>query len=274
MSQPDTSVRTCDHLREDGVFCNSPALRGRNYCYFHLNLRGRRLKAARSRSLGPSQAISLPFPEDMHAVQISLFEVISGLAANSLDTKRAGLLLYALQQAANNLVHTPEWHGRCQQPEPQQPLRALEFPAFEEQYQVPRGIDLEADPEVALEEVEGVAPHCLPSDDVAHNSQPLGTVGSQTDQKKKRKHRRRADRVPPAKPKGLWQHRDPDAPFRAYTSDGRELTTEDAKRWQQRKLDEMMAFIKYGDGHVPLTPGDERMDVDVFLGITDAKDVA
>ena len=35
--------RTCDHLKEDGVYCNSPALRGRDYCYFHLNLRGRRL---------------------------------------------------------------------------------------------------------------------------------------------------------------------------------------------------------------------------------------
>ena len=34
------SVPTCDHLKEDGVYCDSPALRGRNYCYFHLNLRG------------------------------------------------------------------------------------------------------------------------------------------------------------------------------------------------------------------------------------------
>ena len=39
-------LRTCDHLKEDGVYCNSPALRGRDYCYFHLNLRGRRLNRA------------------------------------------------------------------------------------------------------------------------------------------------------------------------------------------------------------------------------------
>ena len=269
MSVPDAAIRTCDHLKEDGVFCNSPALKGRNYCYFHLNLRGRRLKAARSRSLGTNQAISVPFPEDMHAVQVSLYEVISGLASNSLDTKRAGLMLYALQQAATNLIHTPEWQGRCQQPESHQPLRALEFPAFEDQYQIPKGVDLEADPELAIEEAAGVA----------HNCPPLAIVGSRTtsDKKKKRKHRRRADRVPLPKPKQLWQHADPDAPFRAYTSDGRELTKEDAKRWQQRKLDEMMAFIKYGDGHVPLGPEDERMDVDIFLGAKnpdDTKDAA
>jgi hypothetical protein len=40
--------RTCDHLKEDGVCCDSPALRGRNYCFFRLNLRGRRLKCSYS----------------------------------------------------------------------------------------------------------------------------------------------------------------------------------------------------------------------------------
>jgi len=53
--------RTCDHLKEDGVYCNSPALRGRDYCYFHLNLRGRRLKAARARDLGPRLGVPHPF---------------------------------------------------------------------------------------------------------------------------------------------------------------------------------------------------------------------
>jgi hypothetical protein len=38
--------RTFDHLKEDGVCCYSPALRGRNSCYFRLNLRGRRLNLA------------------------------------------------------------------------------------------------------------------------------------------------------------------------------------------------------------------------------------
>ena len=37
---------TCGHLKQDGVFCNSPALRGRSSRYFDFNLRGRRLNHA------------------------------------------------------------------------------------------------------------------------------------------------------------------------------------------------------------------------------------
>jgi len=151
-------VRTCDHLKEDGVYCNSPALRGRDYCYFHLNLRGRRLKAARTHDLGPGQPINLPFPEDMHAVQVSLFEVLNGLANHRIDPKHAGLMLYALQQAATNLNHTPGWQGRCQPAEPDQPLLALEFPDFEERYHLPEGADLEADPEADQQEAPPQVP--------------------------------------------------------------------------------------------------------------------
>jgi hypothetical protein len=82
-------VRTCDHLKEDGVYCGSPALNGRNYCHFHLNLRGRRLKTARARRRGDNPALNLPFPEDMHAVQISLAEIMWALAEDRIETKKA-----------------------------------------------------------------------------------------------------------------------------------------------------------------------------------------
>jgi hypothetical protein len=44
------SFPTCDHLKlkKDGVYCDSPALRGNNFCYFHLNARARRPQAART----------------------------------------------------------------------------------------------------------------------------------------------------------------------------------------------------------------------------------
>jgi hypothetical protein len=50
-------IRTCDHLKEDGVYCDSPALRGQNFCYFHLNVRGRRLKMARVLARGENYRI-------------------------------------------------------------------------------------------------------------------------------------------------------------------------------------------------------------------------
>ena len=48
---------TCDHLKEDGAYCNSPALRGRNYCYFHLNLREHRLRFYRPPPTGRWQSL-------------------------------------------------------------------------------------------------------------------------------------------------------------------------------------------------------------------------
>ena len=46
------SFRSCDHLKEDGVYRDSAALHGRNFCYFHLNVRGRRLNMARALARG------------------------------------------------------------------------------------------------------------------------------------------------------------------------------------------------------------------------------
>ncbi len=143
-------VRTCDHLKEDGVYCGSPALNGRNFCYFHLNLRGRRLKSARARRRGDNPPLNLPFPEDMHAVQLSLAEIMWALAEDRIDTKRAGLLLYMLQQASTNLNNTPRWEGQREAVPSGRPLRALNDPNFEKRFGLPNNLDLDADPEGAL----------------------------------------------------------------------------------------------------------------------------
>ncbi len=141
----------------------------------------------------------------------------------------------------------------CQSVKPDAPMLALEFRDFEQQYHLPKRIDLEADPETALQDA-GVLPddaarNCLlgapavsfaaANDTVSSTSQTpsLGTVSGshlptgncaitspvqKSAKKRKKHHRRRGERVP--LPKGLWKVVDPDAPFRAYTSDGRELT--------------------------------------------------
>ncbi len=170
------SYRTCDHLKEDGVFCDSPALHGQTFCYFHLNVRARRLQAARARRRGESCRIQLPVLENMHAVQASLMQVLDALADDRMDHKRAGLMLYALQQAATNLNSTPGWKGERQQVEPGQPNRALEAPDVAEQYDLPRGVDLTLPPEAALAAAE----------------QPAGA----SQQVKPPKERRRLERMP------------------------------------------------------------------------------
>ena len=37
-------TRHCEHVKANGHFCGSPAMRGRNYCFFHIIDIGRRLR--------------------------------------------------------------------------------------------------------------------------------------------------------------------------------------------------------------------------------------
>jgi len=52
-----------------------------------------------------SASLDLPPIEDTASIQLALIEVLQALAANQLDTKRAGLLLYGLQVASANAKH-------------------------------------------------------------------------------------------------------------------------------------------------------------------------
>lgn len=57
------------------------------------------------RSEGPAvetAPLDLPPVEDTASIQLALIDVLQALAANQLDTKRAGLLLYGLQVASSN----------------------------------------------------------------------------------------------------------------------------------------------------------------------------
>jgi hypothetical protein len=151
------SFSTCDHLKEDGVYCDSPALRGQNFCYFHLDIRARRMQAAQARRRGEACRFHFPVLEDMHAVQLSLTLVLDALADDRIDHKRAGLMLYTLQLASTSLMGTPGWKGKRKQVAADKPLRALEAPDFAAEYDLPQGVDLDLPPEAALEAAEQAA---------------------------------------------------------------------------------------------------------------------
>src|SRR5277367_4335379 len=100
----------CQHVRPSGRKCEALAIRGHRFCYFHLQARRgystvTPAEAVANGATAPapeSATITLPMLEDRSAVQIVLTEVLRALAANQIDTKRAGLLLYGLQIAASN----------------------------------------------------------------------------------------------------------------------------------------------------------------------------
>ena len=93
----------CQHIRTNGVPCSSPALRKRPFCYYH----NRTSRRPNPRPTG------LPLLEDGNAIQFGIAEVIRRILLCDIDTKAAGLLLYAYQIASNNLdnVHLqPSWN--------------------------------------------------------------------------------------------------------------------------------------------------------------------
>src|SRR5438270_10972642 len=94
---PTYLYRLCQHIKTNGLQCQSPALRGYNCCYFH---------GAINRPRRPSDPFALPPLEDANAIQVAVQEVITALLEKRLDNKRAGLLLYALQIASANLKRT------------------------------------------------------------------------------------------------------------------------------------------------------------------------
>lgn len=88
----------CRHIMPNGVRCHSPALRGTYYCYFHTRLH--RLAAQGS---GSAEPLNLHVLEDRSAIQLALSQVLNALGSSKLDPRRAGLFLYGLQIASQNV---------------------------------------------------------------------------------------------------------------------------------------------------------------------------
>ena len=144
----------CHHLKEDGIYCGSPALSGRNYCYYHLNLRGRRFRRAQARRRGERYRLHLPTLDNLRAVQVAIMEVLDAMAEGQLDSKSAGIMLYGIQQATVVLRAVEEQAEWIDEDEEEAAGRVREFPGFEQKFGIPPGLDLEAEPEVALQQAE------------------------------------------------------------------------------------------------------------------------
>ncbi len=82
----------CAHVKANGVRCGSPALLNQSYCYAHAHMH---------RPLPGLEALP-PF-EDANGIQCALMQVADAIVRGAIDTKRAALLLYALQIASANL---------------------------------------------------------------------------------------------------------------------------------------------------------------------------
>jgi hypothetical protein len=96
----------CRHIFTDGHRCGSPCLRREELCYYHHTTRRPAENPTERRAR--MSTFALPLPEDRSAIQHAIGEVLQRIAANAIDPKRAGLLLYGLQIASLNLPKAPE----------------------------------------------------------------------------------------------------------------------------------------------------------------------
>jgi hypothetical protein len=90
--------KECRHIKISGGKCQAAVLKGQPYCYFHSTQRRRAARPAAEKFF-----LELPLLEDRSAIQIALSEVAAAIAGGRIDPKRAGLLLYCLQIASQNL---------------------------------------------------------------------------------------------------------------------------------------------------------------------------
>ena len=85
----------CRHIMPSGKKCHSPALRDKSYCYYHTRLH----RLGDSYRRVPKE-LALPSIEDATGIQIALTRILGALNSLDMDTRRAGVLLYGLQIAA------------------------------------------------------------------------------------------------------------------------------------------------------------------------------
>jgi hypothetical protein len=90
------NVRSCAHIKVTGIPCGSPALRNEKFCYFHQRmLRG--ISTPHQSRVHPVALI-----ESNEAIQSSLMEIINAVVRNTIDLRRADLILKAIHIAVKN----------------------------------------------------------------------------------------------------------------------------------------------------------------------------
>ena len=82
----------CRWVRTDGTSCGSPQMKKHIYCFAHKQM-------MEARAL----ALSLPALEDANAIQVGIMRIQKALIDDTISTKKAGLLLYSMQLALQNV---------------------------------------------------------------------------------------------------------------------------------------------------------------------------
>jgi hypothetical protein len=122
--QPSNDYQ-CHHIFPDNARCGSPRMREEQFCYYHHD--SRRPVVRPNNRIARRSTFSLFTPTDHDAIQESLGELLIRIAANDIDPRRAGLLLYCLQISSANL-RTKQRAQQTQTPTGESPVESPRNP--------------------------------------------------------------------------------------------------------------------------------------------------
>jgi cobalamin biosynthesis protein CobT len=87
----------CRHIKTNGLRCESPALRGHQFCYYHSKTHSIGTEPSHTRFL----PLQLPAPEDPAAIQLSVALINNAILTGRIDLKKATTLFMGLRIAAH-----------------------------------------------------------------------------------------------------------------------------------------------------------------------------
>jgi hypothetical protein len=99
------NAHQCLHYKVEGTRCGSPALTGKQYCYYHVRIRRRK------------KELDLPDVEDPNAVLVAINDILQAMAAGHIEIKHGTAMLYAIQLARDTMRQVTA--GRPPEPEEQ-----------------------------------------------------------------------------------------------------------------------------------------------------------
>ena len=101
------SYPLCRHIKTTGLQCQSPALLGNRFCYYHVRLASRHSNYRPNRALDPffepGKHIRLNALEDRASIQMAISQTVNAIATGQIELKRAKAILYGLQLAAQSI---------------------------------------------------------------------------------------------------------------------------------------------------------------------------
>ena len=103
MASYPIEIRRCRHVKTNGTQCGSPALKGKELCFYHEQNQPRAMELYIDGERYSDGSMVLPVFEDAHAIQTVIRQVVQLMLTRRIERKDAGLLLYALQIASGNL---------------------------------------------------------------------------------------------------------------------------------------------------------------------------